>query len=296
MDIVRLYQDFDVQHKTEGHKHCRPGWVNTGCPYCEGNPGFHLGWNIEDEYFFCWRCGWHPTVSTISQLTGLLWVQVKEILPKYGINRTIIQSIKKHKVKFKLPSHLGLCNAHFDYLYDRGFNPYEIEEKWKISGTGPISKLDKVDYRFRIIIPYFWNGEMISFDARDITGKQENKYKACPEQYEILPRKEILYGNQECWDPNLGICVEGPTDVWRIGSLAFAVSGIQYKKEQIRIMANIFKRIAVIFDPEIQAQIQAKILVAELKFRGVDAFNVVISAKDPGSMTQREVNELLKRL
>lgn len=46
MDIVRLYHDYGVDHRTEGHKHCRPGWVNTECPFCEGNKGFHLGWNI----------------------------------------------------------------------------------------------------------------------------------------------------------------------------------------------------------------------------------------------------------
>jgi hypothetical protein len=51
MDIIGLYRDFGIEHRTEGHKHCRPGWVNTECPFCTGNAGLHLGWHIEEEYY-----------------------------------------------------------------------------------------------------------------------------------------------------------------------------------------------------------------------------------------------------
>ena len=68
MDIIRLYRDYGIDHKAEGHKHTRPGWVNTECPFCTGNPGMHLGWNLKEEYFFCWRCGWHAPITTLSEL------------------------------------------------------------------------------------------------------------------------------------------------------------------------------------------------------------------------------------
>jgi hypothetical protein len=57
-------------------------------------------------------------------------------------------------------------------------------------------------------------------------------------------------------------------------------------------MSSIFKRIAVVYDDEIQAQSQAKKLVAELRFRGVDAWNVSIQG-DPGSLTNKKAKELL---
>lgn len=295
MDIIRLYQDYGVEHRTEGHKHCRPGWVNVECPFCTGNPGLHLGWNLNEEYFFCWRCGWKSTIYAVSHLIGVSnYNEVRNILLKYGINRTIVQQIKKQKSEFKLPSnHTCLEHNHCLYLEKRGFDAEQIEDTWKIMGTGPISLLGKLNYKFRIIIPYFWNGEMVSFDARDITGKMPNKYMACPEEYEIIPRKSILYGNQEMWNPELGICVEGPTDVWRLGEMAFAVSGIQYTHQQVRTMANIFKKIAVVFDDEPQAQVQAKKLVAELRFRGVNAGVVEVSG-DPGSLTDKQAKELIE--
>jgi len=296
MDIVRLFRDLGVEHYTEGHKHCRPGWVNVECPFCTGNKGYHLGWNIRDEYFVCWRCGWHPPIKTIMELTSLNFGDVSSLISQYGINKTVIHYKEKEKQKITYPSGtIELQPNHKKYLSERGFNPEKIAKQWKLLGTGPISQLDGISYKHRIIIPFYWNGKLVSFDSRDITGKHPNKYQACPKHFELIEHKSILYGNQENWDPELGICVEGPTDVWRIGKLAFAVSGIKYTQAQVRLIATIFKRVAVVFDDDPQAQIQAKKLLAELKFRGVDAFNVKIKG-DPGSMRQKEVKELLEKI
>jgi hypothetical protein len=295
MDIIRFYRDFGVEHLTEGHKHCRPGYVNVVCPYCTGNPGWHLSWNIQEEYFVCWRCGWHPPLKTFSLLTSLPEYEVKNALPSYGINRTVVY--RKEVVKKELLFPTGtkeIGTEHQRYLSNRGFKWKDIVEKWKIQGTGPLSKLDNMYYKFRIIIPFYWNGQVVSFDSRDITGKQQNKYQACPLEREILEHKKILYGNQEYWT-DVGICVEGPTDVWRLGPTSFATSGIKYTAAQLKLIATTFKRVAVVYDDESQAQRQAKNLVADLKFRGVDAWNVKIKG-DPGGLTDNEAKELVKSI
>lgn len=299
MDIIRFYQDFNITHKTEGHKHCRPGWVNAKCPFCKSEPGhegFHLGWKLKEEYFFCWRCGWHSIQKTVSILLNESdYYKIAEILKRYDINRTFIEQVKKSKKEFKLPTNNELHSIipAIDYLQNRNFNTGQIKDLWGITATGPVSKLGKYDYRFRIIIPYYWNSEIVSFDSRDYTGKAMNKYYACPAEYEKISHKSILYGDQEFWNPEIGICVEGPTDVWRLGKLAFATSGIQYTSEQVRIMANVFKKIAVIYDYEPQAQVQAKKLVAELRFRGVNA-GIIEVPTDPGSLTDKQAKELVE--
>lgn len=297
MDIIRLYRDFSIEHYTEGHKHTRPGWVNTECPFCTGNPGFHLGWNINEEYFVCWRCGWHPPLKTISEILNIPKNQAYDIIEQYGINRSIVYSQPKDKKPFTFP--IGtkkLLPKHRKYLIKRGFNSKRIEKLYGVKGTGPVSKLDMYDYKHRIIIPYFWNGQVVSFDSRDITDKAENKYYACPEAYEIIGRKQILYGLQEEWT-DVGICLEGPTDVWNIGKYSFATSGIKYTTAQVRLMSQIFKKIWVVYDPELQAQKQARKLVSELRFRGVESDNILLDGgKDPGSLNKNEVNELLKQL
>jgi hypothetical protein len=80
-----------------------------------------------------------------------------------------------------------------------------------------------------------------------------------------------------------------------MGTSSCAVSGIKYTPKQVRLLAKIFKRIAVMFDDDPQAKIQANKIVAELKFRGVDAFRVDVEG-DPGGMKQSDADYLVKNL
>jgi hypothetical protein len=145
------------------------------------------------------------------------------------------------------------------------------------------------------VIPYIWNSKIVTFDTRDITGKAINKYIACPADREEIPRKSILYGIPEKWGKT-GICVEGCTDVWRMGQYSFSTSGIKYTPQQVRIIAKSFKRVAVCFDPEPQAIVQANKLIAELKFRKIDAFRVDLLSKDPGDLSDSEAQYIVQQI
>lgn len=296
MDIISLYQDFNVDYVTEGHKHCREGWVNVECPFCTGNPGYHLGYNLNENYFHCWRCGGHFITTTLSHLLKKPEKDVRKLINQYGIiHTTKIVKVEIRKKSFKYPSGTGLLsNAHIRYLQSRNFDPDQIINLWQLKATGPVSKLDNIDYKHRIVIPFIWNNQQVSFDSRDITGKDPGRYKACPKDRELIPHKSILYGKQEKWKEK-GILVEGPTDVWRMGTSSCAVSGIKYTNHQIREISKQFRRVAVCFDDDPQAKLQAAKIVAELKFRGVDAFRVDIEG-DPGGMKQEDADYLVKQL
>lgn len=297
MDILRLYRDYSVPHATDGHKHCRPGWVNTECPHCTGNQGLHLGWNIYAEYFMCWRCGWHPPVKTISMLLNINVFEASVILKHYGINKSSVKELPKDKKGFKLPSDIqdNLVHKHIKYLRSRHFNPADIVKIWKIRSAGPLALLDQISYKHRIIIPFFWNGQMVSFDSRTTNPDVEERYKACPIQREDIEHKKILYGNQEAWG-STGIIVEGPTDAWRLGEKAAAVSGIKYTPAQVRVIAQTFKRVAVVFDDDPQAVIQADKLVHTLKQRYyIDAWSVRIKG-DPGSLSNGDAKVLVSNI
>jgi len=301
MDILSLYQDYSIDFLTEGHRHCREGWVNTPCPFCTseaGHEGYHMGYNLDSDFFVCYRCGWHSISSTLSELLHLSERETYKVIKQYGllIPKTTKNPIVNIRAKaHKLPSNSGpLLSNHRSYLEKRGFDPDKIIREWQILGTGPYSKLDNFDYKHRIIIPFIWNDQQVSFDSRDITNKHMAKYMACPKDRELISHKSILYGKQEKWK-DTGILVEGPTDVWRFGTISFAVSGIKYTPIQVRVISNTFSRVAVCFDDEPQAIIQANKIVAELKFRGVDAFRVDIKG-DPGGMKQEDADYLVKQL
>lgn len=299
MNIEQLYIDYSIPIAPMEHKHAHEGWVHVECPFCEGNVGYHLGFNIQDEYFMCWRCGWKAIEPAVAKLLNVSYTEAKKILlqykfiSKYTTRKAVVEINQKDH---QFPSNTMPFNQnHTRYLESRNFDPERLERMWNLIGTGPISLLDGLNYRHRILIPFIWNGQQVSFDSRDITGKHQAKYMACPKNRELIPHKSILYGKQEKWK-DTGICVEGPTDVWRFGECSFAVSGIKYTTKQVREIAKAFKRVAVCFDGgESVARKQANALVADLNFRGVEAWRVDIVG-DPGSMGQSEANYLVKQL
>jgi DNA primase len=184
------------------------------------------------------------------------------------------------------------------------FYPDRLEREWNLMGTGPIATLDNgkegnakklINYKSRVLIPYIWDNQQVSFDTRDITNKSPYKYLACPKAREVIPHKDILYGNQEQWG-NKGICVEGTTDVWRLGGKAFATSGIKFTTSQVRAISKTFKRVFIIFDGEESEAIkQARKLKRELEFQWVKAFIEKIKG-DPGSMKEDDAKHLVKTL
>lgn len=302
MNVEQLYRDFRVQYATDGHKHTRPGWVNTECPFCTGNAGLHLGYDTELDRFVCWRCGAKSPVSVISALLHVSIGRAFEILKVYGIMvpekraKTV-----KQKQSFKTPTELvNLTDNHKKYLNKRGFDSDEIEALWNIQSTSLGSKLHMndskvIDYKHRIFIPYVWEWDIVSYDTRDVTGNHKNKYQACPFEFEKVPHKDILYGRQDKW-VDTGICVEGPTDVWRMGVHSFATSGIKYTTKQMRVISKSFKRVGVMFDgDELQAKQQANKLVADLQFRGLDAFRVDIQG-DPGDLSPQEAQYIVNQI
>ena len=296
MDIVTLYQDFGIDYMTAGHKHCKYGWIQIKCPFCTGNPGYHLGFNLNNEYFNCYRCGSKSIPYVLKELLGKNYSN--EIYQIYGLigaaKPKLLEEVIKKK-PFKLPTGLEpLGKQHREYLLGRGFNPDKLIEDWNLKGTGNVSMLGNAFYGNRIIIPIVWNGRIVSFQGRDVTNASTIKYKACTRDREIVQHQHILYGREEYWD-DWAICVEGVTDVWAMGFRSFGVFGIEFTNYQIREMVKRWKRIIVIFDGETQAQSQADKLISELRFRGVKADKIIISG-DPGSKTVKEIAEIHKLL
>lgn len=305
MKIEQLYQDYSIPFVTEDHKHARPGWINAECPFCVGeNPGYHLGFNLNNNYFYCWRCGSHPVWKSIQKLLNVPNYSVDSIISDYGgIKKRSIDTssptLKGNILPLKYPSRtISMQRNHRTYLENRGFDVEQLEKTWNLLGTGPSSllKIEQklLDYKHRIVAPIYWNHKFVTFQARDITDKHALKYMACPKEREVIHHKHLLYGKQELWG-STGICVEGITDVWRLGIHSFATLGIEYTPFQLKIIAKTFVRVPIIFDGgESQSVKQANKLAADLRFRGVDAFRVDIEG-DPAAMKQKEANYLIQQ-
>jgi len=300
VNLEQLLRDYNIPHVSGGHKHTSAGWVNINCPFCSGSKNFPLGIRESMDGCNCWRCGGHSLANILSKTLGCTLSEAFKIIDKYRTGKTTIRQIAEPKVSihpFKYPSPNHALNQFGrKYLKKRKFDPDHLIKEWGISQTGPVSFLDKISYCHRILIPIYWDGKIVSFQARDITGKSELKYLTCPKAREIHHHKNILYGRQEYWKNSNGlIIVEGVTDVWRLGINAVATFGIKFKKTQVLELAKAHDRFFIVFDSEPQAQEQAKKLSTALKTLGKKTHIEKIKG-DPGEMEQEEANELVKTM
>ncbi|MFW5804818.1 MAG: toprim domain-containing protein [bacterium] len=302
MNITKLYKDYNIPTAPEEHKHSRPGWLNTECPFCTGNPGYHLGYNFEGSKFFCWRCGSKRKDQAIAKLLHISISEAISIIKKYkGIPDTTPKKPSKKigQKEFILPSGLvRLQPNHKAYLESRGFDPDFLSKHWHVLGLNPVATLDKMRLNNRIFIPIYWNKQMVSFQTRSISKSKtdEIRYISCPKEREIIHHKHILYGNPIKWEIlRTVIVVEGVTDVWKLGDYAVSTLGIQYKREQIKQLVKNFDRFIIIFDSEPQAQEMASKLKETLSFFGKEAWVETIDG-DPGALAQDDANHLVNNI
>jgi len=299
MDVIRLLHDHHIPFVTEGNKHCTEGWVNIHCPFCAGSRDYHLGISGDGKGAHCWRCGAHPVTKVLSQTLNLPESKVRAVLHKYqivsGRQRVVEPKVSIFPLKFPTP-HKPLTPVYKNYLTQRGFDPDKLAREWQLIQTGPASYLDGIDYSHRLIIPIRWDGEVVSFQGRDVTGKSKLKYLSCPKRREKLHHKTILYGKQEYWQKSKGvIIVEGVTDVWRLGKDAAATFGIEFKMAQVIQLSKLHGRLFIVFDDEPQAQQQAKVLATKLRLLG-KVVHIEKIKGDPGSLTQPDADHLVKEL
>lgn len=299
MNILQLYLDYSIPVAPEGHKHNRPGWINVECPFCSGNEGFHLGATLDGRIFKCFRCGIHWPNEVVSKLLKITQFDADKLIKEYAGTSYTDKQVITRKIQskaHKLPSNTSpLTPSHYSYLRKRKFDPEQLEYDWNLISTGPISMLDSLDYSHRIVAPIYWEGLQVSFQSRDVTNKHSLKYLSCPEDRELIHYKHLIYRHPK-EKSEVGICVEGITDVWRFGRSSFATFGIGYTRQQVRLISKIFKRVGVCFDgDEVQAKQAANQLIGDLRFRGVDAFRIDIVG-DPGAMDQSKADYIVKQI
>jgi hypothetical protein len=293
LDFDKFAADHSIEIATEGHKHCRPGWAQIECPLCSGNPGYHLGYNYAGDYFNCWRCGFHGTAEIIRALLSSSWHRARALVKEYdvlAVDRPEAVEIELAR-ECVLPSgSRPLPDLHKSYLRRRNFDPEHLVSEWGLVGTGPVG-----GYKFRIIAPIYIGGVLVSYQGRDVTGKQSPPYKACPQKQEVMRHQNVLYGIDKVPGSKVAI-VEGITDAWRLGAGAVATFGIDFTTKQLRLLAE-FETAFVIFDPaDPQARSQAEKLAMSLALLDVTSYVLDIDADDPALLTPKEAKILMEDL
>ena len=295
-DFESYCEDLSLEVASSSHKHSQKGWIQVECPFCEGNEGFHLGFNISKQFFNCWRCGWKTIEKVVGHFSGITRKDaIKEVVDNYPLRGVAQEGDEFIQRADKVTLPFGskyLSPRHKAYLKKRGFDPDELIKTWSLKGTGPVG-----GYKLRVIAPIHHRGVLISYQGRDITDKQKLRYKACSKENELIDHKDTLYGFDEAVALSKSVVVcEGITDVWKLGPGAVATFGTQYKPKQFMLLSQ-FKEIYVLFDCESTAQETAMKLATECSaMTGAHVELIQLSGGDPAELSNLEAKELMNEL
>ena len=287
MNFIDLFNEHHIPNRTEGHEHCRSGWVQIDCPICSPDSNrFRLGINLKYTYASCWHCGYFPLTKLLVTLLHIRYDDAKKMLQ--GVRPERVEKII-HDGHYTEPDGVvGLLGPHKKYLKDRGFNYPELERLWHIRGIGIVPRLS-----WRIFIPILHHGQAVSWTTRKLSDDPERKYLSAELHEESIPHKHLLYGEDYC--RHAVVVVEGPIDVWGGGPGFAATFGLSYSNEQVLHIASYPIR-AICFDNEPEAQDVARELVGHLSAMPGETYNIVLDSKDPGEAKQKEIMRIRKEI
>ena len=285
LDIRTLLGDLGVPYWTSG-KNVSEGWSSVTCPMC-GDRSNHGAFSPEGDAYSCFRCGKHSVRKIISNFSS--WNEAGILIQEYTSSLSFYEKAERERssiVEWPPSCAVSMPSVHSEYLYKRGYDPKQLRELYGVE-----SCYQTGDFKYRLVIPVYLDGKVVTYIGRDITGKASLPYKNLAERKSILPAKECVYNIDNIHETAI-IC-EGVFDAWRFGAHGVATFGLQFTNAQTNALAKRLKRAFIVFDADVQAQAKGHELGGILAFQGVDVEVVSVSDyKDPGELPQSVADEI----
>jgi len=137
------------------------------------------------------------------------------------------------------------------YLGERDFDPHELFDLWGVRYCVhcPESRFYHAHLvEDRIIVPIYWDGELVGWQTRAVGEDSGLKYYTMPG----LKKGRILYNGDRAKRHATGVLVEGVTDAWRVGTRCAGMLGKSISYFQWTWLCTEFrgKRLLSIMDPD----------------------------------------------
>ena len=295
----QFLSDYNIQWYPSGTKNVGKGYIGIQCPYCDDQSS-HGGFNIEGEYYSCHKCHGHWMPKVISTLVfkgkgqRISFNQAKKLIKQYssGNQNDKIVDIPKNAEKVIFPPSTGPLNEKAkEYLISRNFDPNKLAAEWGLLSTGHIGL-----YKFRILAPIYFKGQLVSFQTR-YPGNIELPYLGCKIEESVYNLKHLLYGFDRAVTGKRCAVVEGITDNWRLGPGAVATFSMNFMPQQVFLLAKYFDKIFIIYDSGDDAQLQADKLYHQLTIGyNKDVEILTPDSGDPGELSDEDAQYYMKEI
>lgn len=326
-DWRKFCRGHGVEYVTEG-KSTTKGNINIRCPFCgEADHGHHLGLSLDPQrpFWHCWRNRDHrgrDPVRLIVQLLNCSVGEARELvaaddrvpLDDYDalverLRRSPTPQDTPRSRRLQMPDEFHALDEgrhaakYRQYLETRGFD--QVERKQWYYGlryclTGHFAR--------RIVLPVFDHGKLVSWTARDITGKSELRYRTLSDNPEtarsqgydaaLMNVKDTLYNIDEArFGGRLLLLCEGPLDALKVDwyappeVTAVAFFGMPTARQialAVRLSRN-FEQVGVLLDTD--ATVQAMQVRDQLQGLIPSRLRLFqpLGGDDPGAMSPQEV-------
>ncbi len=187
------------------------------------------------------------------------------------------------------------------YLEERGFDPVKLGKVFKLAYCEQSSD---ILVEGRLIIPIFFEGKFMGWQARML----EEFHKGGPPKYLTMKhmRKSLLmYNFDQAIRYKTFVIVEGPSDVWAVGSCAAALLGktmnVAMRKKLVSAL-HPEQTVAIVLDPSQSEAESRKIHHIRKLYRQLEpglpgrVFEVYLPGDfDPGSMDRKPLRRQISR-
>lgn len=294
-DVIQFLDNNSISYKTRG-TNIAEGWVGVEyCPFCNDRR-YHMGINTISGGYSCWVCGAKGWIyEFIAAYYGISQEEVKKIGREY-LTDILATPITRRRSKLDTSRILHtppefsptLPPAWVAYLESRNFD-LSIAARYGLMSGGLTS-----EWKFRLIIPFFVDGQLVSWTGRDITDQMGAKYKNCPNDVALLDTRQTIYNIDAMGRKS--ILVEGATDVHRMGGSTGAIIGLSMTTSQLLMIKNRgVEELTLLFDGEPLAQKRAKEAAKKLEFVGIRTRVIDLgNGLDPGGLSNEDAFLLRK--
>jgi hypothetical protein len=297
--VMDIFDEFDIPKWISG-KNVTAGWVEIQCPFCADH-SHHCGVDPRTELFSCWIC--HRKghlIDLLIALTGLSFTQCNDAVSKLSVSFAEVQEEEVKvdiagTVPVVLPERFELVtgSTNFSLLNDY-LKRRNISKDVLISARCGVCRSG--EYMNRLVIPVFYQEELVSFQAADLSGFARLGYRSAPLSMGRI--NDFLYNYDKIKVGGRMIVTEGVLDAWRVGTEAVCSFTSNLTKTQIKLIKEKeLNELYFCFDTELASYYKSRELAKEF-----EAYIPVVEVvklpygKDPDEVGREKIYQLIEEI